>query len=69
MCSSWVGAVLTAVPWYINDQSIYYDEKRRGKEIDLLAAYEDTGLEPEEIKALIPPPNDPLTLEKLQKMG
>lgn len=38
--------------WYINDQSIAYDERRRGKEIDLLAAYEDTGLTPKEIVAL-----------------
>ena len=33
-----------------------------------LAAYEDTGLTPEEISALIPPPNDPLTLEELREM-
>ncbi len=33
-----------------------------------LAAYEDTGLTPEEIMALIPPPNDPLTLEELREM-
>lgn len=35
--------------WYIKDQSVAYDERRRGEEIDRLAAYEDTGLEPEEI--------------------
>ena len=34
-----------------------------------LAAYEDTGLEPEEITPLIPPPNDPLTLEELREMN
>lgn len=33
-----------------------------------LAAYEDTGLTPEEISALIPPPNAPLTLEELREM-
>lgn len=33
-----------------------------------LAAYEDTGLMPEEITALIPLPNDPLTLEELRGM-
>jgi len=38
--------------WYINDQSIAYDERRRGKEVDRLAAYEDTGLTPEEIVTL-----------------
>lgn len=37
--------------------------------IDRLAAYEDTGLTPEEIMALIPPPNAPLTLEELRGMG
>ncbi len=35
---------------------------------DRLAAYEDTGLGPEEVQALIPPPNDPLTLEELWEM-
>lgn len=35
---------------------------------DRLAAYEDTGLEPEEVEVLIPPPNDPLTLNQLRKM-
>lgn len=38
------------------------------KAIDRLAAYEDTGLEPQEIMALIFPPNPPLTLEELLKM-
>jgi len=38
--------------WYINDQSIPYDERRRGEEVDRLAAYEDTGLTPEEIVTL-----------------
>ncbi len=37
---------IDSIGWYINDQSIAYDERRRGKEIDRLAAYEDTGLEP-----------------------
>lgn len=36
--------------------------------IDRLAAYEDTGLSPEEIKALIEPSNDPLTLDELREM-
>lgn len=50
--------------------------------IDRLAAYEDTGLEPEEIESIkslclggehyvlgfLPPPNDPLTLEELREM-
>ena len=36
--------------------------------VDRLAAYEDTGLTPEEIMALIPLPNDPLTLEELRGM-
>ena len=35
---------------------------------DKLFRYEDTGLEPEEIMALIAPPNDPLTLEELREM-
>lgn len=38
------------------------------KAIDRLAAYEDTGFEPEEIMVLIAPPNPPLTLEELQEM-
>lgn len=38
--------------WYIHDQSIAYDECRRGEEIDLLAAYENTGRTPEEIVEL-----------------
>lgn len=38
------------------------------KAIDRLAAYEDTGLEPEEVKALVQIPNDPLTLEELREM-
>lgn len=33
-----------------------------------LAAYEEMGVEPEEIAALISPPNDPLTLEELREM-
>lgn len=50
----------------------------RQKAIDRLAAYEDTGLEPEEIAALsqaekdgrlvVLPSNDPLTLEELREM-
>ena len=36
--------------WYVDDQSVAYDEKRRGKEVDRLSAYEDTGLEPEEVR-------------------
>lgn len=33
-----------------------------------LAEYEDTGRMPEEIMALIPSPNDPLTLDELREM-
>ena len=40
-----------------------------GLHVDRLAAYEETGVEPEEIAALISPPNDPLTLDELRKMG
>lgn len=36
--------------------------------IDRLAAYEDTGLEPEEVEKLVSPPNAPLTLEELREM-
>lgn len=36
--------------WYIDDQSIHYDMRRRGEEINRLAAHEDTGLEPEDFK-------------------
>ncbi len=46
----------------------YGENECKGLIIDRLAAYEDTGLTPEEIKALIPPPNDPLTLEELREM-
>lgn len=35
---------------------------------DLLAAYEDIGMEPEEIQALISPTNAPLTLWELREM-
>lgn len=38
--------------WYIDDQSVAFDERRRGKEINRLAEYEDTGLTPDEIKGL-----------------
>lgn len=33
-----------------------------------LKEYEDTGLEPKEIKALLDPPNPPLTMEELREM-
>lgn len=36
--------------------------------IDRLADYEDTGLTPEEVKALVPTPNGPLTMEELREM-
>lgn len=36
--------------------------------IDRLADYEDTGLTPEEVKALVPTPNAPLTMEELREM-
>lgn len=68
--------------WYIHDQSVYYDEKRRGKEINRLATYENTGLTPNEIRqireenqrlkveldSIRDMPNDPLTLEELWEM-
>ena len=63
-----LSGVLELIGGNINDQSIAFDEQRRGKEINRLAAYEDTGLTPEEIVALIPPPNAPLTLEELREM-
>lgn len=40
----------------------------KGPIIDRLAAYEDTGLEPEEIMALIAPPNPPLTVDEFREM-
>ena len=48
---------------YIHDRFVALD-----KVIDRLAAYEDTGLTPEEIMALVQPPNDQLTLEELREM-
>jgi len=36
--------------------------------IDRLADYEDTGMTPDEIKALIKPRNEPLTLNDLREM-
>lgn len=36
--------------------------------IDRLADHEDTGLTPEEVKALVPTPNAPLNLEELREM-
>ncbi len=40
--------------WYVEDQSVAFsnDGRRRGDSVDRLAAYEDTGLEPEEIEAI-----------------
>ncbi len=35
--------------YYIDDISVPYDEKKRGEAIDRLAAYENTGLEPEAV--------------------
>ena len=37
------------IGWYMEDQSIAFDGRRRGKDVDRLAAYEDTGLEPGEV--------------------
>lgn len=48
---------------YIHQRFVVLD-----KAIDRLAAYEDTGLTPEEIMALLDPPNLPLTLEELRAM-
>lgn len=39
--------------WYVDDISVPYDERHRGMEIDRLAAYEDTGLTPEEIERIL----------------
>ena len=39
--------------WYAADPSNQFENRVRGKAIDRLAAYEDTGLTPEEIKGLI----------------
>ena len=36
--------------------------------LNRLAAYEDTGLEPEKIADLVAPPNIPLTLDELRQM-
>lgn len=53
-------------------KTLYANQGRKGapasNAIVRLAAYEDTGLSPEEIKALIAPLNDPLTLNELRKM-
>lgn len=38
------------IGWYIEDESIAYDGRRRGLDVDRLAAYEDTGLEPEQVE-------------------
>jgi len=38
--------------WYIDDPSVAYDGRRRGTSVDRLAAYEETGLEPEEVEML-----------------
>lgn len=58
--------------YYLLGDGIYSDwgvpEKFRGDAVDRLAAYEEMGVEPEEIAALISPPNDPLTLEELREM-
>lgn len=34
--------------WYIEDQSIPFDERRRGIEVNRLAAYENSGLDPKQ---------------------
>ena len=49
---------------YIHDRFVALD-----KAIGHPAAYEDTGLGPEEIMALKEPPNDPLTMEELRGMS
>lgn len=48
---------------YIHQRFVALD-----KAIDCLAAYEDTDLTPEEIMALLNPPNPPLTLDELREM-
>lgn len=53
--------------WYVKD-GFAFDKRRRGKEIDRLAEYEDLGLTPEEIKALILVPNSQLTLETMREV-
>ena len=50
--------------WRVN----IYGREESGLHVDRLAAYEETGVEPEEIAALISPPNDPLTLDELRGM-
>lgn len=56
----------------IGCKSLYDSEERKSapasSAIARLAKYEDTGLEPEEVHALISPPNYPLTLEELREM-
>lgn len=39
--------------WYIEDQSVAYDERRRGADVDRLAAYENTGMEPGDIEGIL----------------
>ena len=64
------GAALKMDDTYPNEASARTDLMRRYHvAMDRLAAYEDTGLEPEEIAALIAPPNPPLTLEELREMS
>lgn len=40
------------IGWYIEDQSVAFDGRRRGRDVGRLAAYEDIGLEPEEVTAI-----------------
>lgn len=54
-------------------RTIYPETERKSapmqSAIARLGKYEDTGLTPEEIMALIPLPNDPLTLDELREMS
>lgn len=43
---------IDSMGWYVDDKSVAFDEKRRGEEIDRLAAYEDIGMMPGQIAAM-----------------
>ena len=55
-----------AVPGAFGTYDCFYAHEMA---VTRLKQYEDTGLEPEEIAALLDLPNPPLTLEELRKMG
>lgn len=63
-----LGAYMVCSRACINDDSDCSTCEKLSEMVDRLAAYEETGLTPEEIMQRIKPPNEPLSLNELRKM-